>query len=307
MLDSASKTILGATGPNSMAIANKNNINNLENNEILDLRDGDLKQIDTFPRNFRLFDNYSAEKYEHAKTMGAAQDPIQGNEPSSGTPFASLQTQIQQGMGLHEYRKGIFAKHIEEIYRDDYIPQIAKALLNGADFLSELSFDELQYVTECVVRNTANDRVKDMILAGETPTPEAMELLKNVIREDFKGKGNKHFISILKDEMKNIKIKVKVSVAGKNKDLVGMTDKISGLVRFVMSTYNPQTNSFTALDDPRIAKWVNQINELLGLDPIDFTPTPNKPQSTTLSPIQGPQSTTPSPIQGAQSQPVYGQ
>ena len=63
MLQSASKTILGATGPSSATIANKNNTNNLENNQILDLGDGDLKQIDTFPRNFRLFDNYSAEKH----------------------------------------------------------------------------------------------------------------------------------------------------------------------------------------------------------------------------------------------------
>src|SRR3990167_9375865 len=115
MLDSASKTILGATGPGSTTIARKNNTNNLKNNEILDLGDGDLKQIDTFPRNFRLFDNYSVEKEIHAKNIGAAEDPLQGAEPTAGTPFASLQAQIQQGMGLHDYRRGIFAKHIEEI------------------------------------------------------------------------------------------------------------------------------------------------------------------------------------------------
>ena len=39
MLDSASMTILGATGPNSSTIAQKNNTKNLENNDILDLAD----------------------------------------------------------------------------------------------------------------------------------------------------------------------------------------------------------------------------------------------------------------------------
>jgi len=300
IIDSASKTILGATGPNSISIANKSNINNLENNEILDLGDGDLKQIDTFPRNFRLFDTYSAEKDEHAKTIGAAQDPLQGHEPTAGTPFSSLQAQIQQGMGLHEYRRGIFAKHIEEIYRDDYIPQIAKAITEGVEFLAELSLDELQYVTECIVRNTTNERITEMVLAGETPTQDEMELLKDLIREDFKKKGNKHFISILKDRMKGIKLNVKVSVAGKSKNLANMADKVSGLVRFVMSTFNPQTGGFTALDDPRIAKWVNQINELSGLDPIDFTPPANKPQSMA-------QPMTPSPIKAQLPQPAYGQ
>lgn len=265
MLESSSKTILGATGPNSSTIATKSNTNNLENNEILDLGDGDLKQIDTFPRNFRLFDNFSIEKETHAKNMGAAQDPIQGAEPQSGTPFASLQAQIQQGMGLHDYRRGIFAKHIEEIYKDDYIPQIIKEITEGSEFLSELSLDELQYVGECLVRNEVNKRIKDMILAGETPTEETKATLETILREDFKKKGNKHFITILKGEFKGMTLGVKVNVAGKAKNLGRVTDVIVNILRFVIAG-NP-----LALGFPATWELVNQTIENAGLDPIDFS------------------------------------
>src|SRR3990167_8183821 len=265
MLDSASTTILGASGPSSSIIATKNNTNNLENNEILDLGDGDLKQIDTFPRNFRLFDNYSIEKHEHAKDMGAAQDPIQGAEPQSGTPFASLQAQIQQGMGLHDYRRGIFAKHLEEIYKDDYIPQIVKKITKGAEFLSELSLEEMQYVTDSIVTIESNKRIKELVLKGEVPTQETIELFKETIRENFKKKGSKHFVKILKDEFKGLTLGVKVNIAGKSKNLGKATDALVNIIRFAFS--NPQ-GFMAVMQIPGMSGAFNQVVEYAGLSPV---------------------------------------
>lgn len=266
MLTSASKTILGAVGPTSALIAQRNNTDKLENNQILDLGMSDLKQIDTFPRNFRLFDNYSAEKHEHAKEIGAAQDPLQGIEPNAGTPFASLQAQIQQGLGLHDYRRGIFAKHIEEIYTDDYIPQIVKAITKGSTFLSELSLDEFQYVSDCLVRNMTNDMQKERVLSGELPlSDEEKTIFEDQIREDFKRKGTKHFLEILAGEMKGVQLSVKVNVAGKQKNLGKSTDAIVNILRFVMSGNSP------ALGFAGTWELINQVIENSGLDPVDFS------------------------------------
>ena len=268
MLESASKTILGATGPNAATIVTKNNINNLDNNEILDLGDGDLKQIDTFPRNFRLFDNFSLEKDEHAKQIGAAQDPLQGTAPQSGTPFASLQAQIQQGMGLHDYRRGIFAKHIEEIYKDDYIPQIIKKITQGATFLSELSLKELQYVSDALVENEAQKMIKERVMNGIDVTQEEVEAHKEMTREQFKKKGNKHFIEILKGEFKGVALNVKVSVAGKSKNLGRAMDVVVNIFRFASA--NPQ-GFMATMQIPGMAASFNQIIEYAGLSPVDFS------------------------------------
>lgn len=299
MLDSASKTILGATGVGSSTIAQKNNINNLSNNEILDLGDGDLKQIDTFPRNFRLFDNFSAEKSIHAKEIGAAQDPLQGVEPSSGTPFASLQAQIQQGMGLHDYRRGIFAKHIEEIYKDDYIPQIIEGITKGVTFLSELSLKELQYVADCVVRTESNKKIKEMVLNGEIPTPEEIKLFGDTLREDFKKKGNKHFIEILAKEMKGISLGVKVVVAGKSKNLGKALDVVVNIFRFAFS--NPQ-GFLATMQIPGMSEAYNQIIEYSGLSPVDFSDMSKAQEMMAQQAQPAPQ---PSPIQPKVAEPIY--
>ncbi len=268
MLDAAAKTILKATGPNSATIANRNNLRDMDNLSIVDAGDGDLGQVDTFPRNFKLFDNYSLEKDMHAKELGAAQDPLQGAEPTAGTPFASLQAQIQQGMGLHDYRRGIFAKHIEEIYKDDYIPQIIKNLTQGKTFLSELSLEELQYVSDCMVRNQVAHEQNERVLNGELPMDDQeKQEFEQHIRDTFKQKGSKHFIEILKGEFKGISLAVKVSVAGKSKNLGKAMDVVVNIFRFAAA--NPQ-GFMATMQIPGMAASFNQIVEYAGLSPVDF-------------------------------------
>jgi hypothetical protein len=264
MLDAASKTILGATGPTSGEVASKNNVSNMDNLEILDLGMGDLKQIDTFPRNMKLFDDSIARWEAHAQQMGAANDSIMGNSPASGTPFKLQELVTNEARGLHDYRRGIYAKHLEEIYKDWIIPHIQKKICDGHKFLSELSLEELQYVTDCIVTNTANQRIKEMVLAGEIPTEEEIELFKTIVRDDFKKKGNKHFIEILKGEFKGTPLGVKVSIKGKSKDLSAKTDKLVNVFRQIL--VNP-----AVLKIPAIGKIFNDILESSGLDPADFS------------------------------------
>lgn len=265
MLDAASKTILKASGVDSSSIANKNKVRDMDNLQVIDVGQGDLAQVDTFPRNIRLFDASVMEWETHAKNIGAAQDPIQGIEPTAGTPFASLQAQIQQGMGLHDYRRGIFAKHLEEIYIDWIIPHIQKKICQGTTFLSELSLEELQYVGDCLVRNEANKFITERILNGEVVAPEEVDAYKQQVREEFKRKGNKHFIEILKNEFKDVPIGVKVSIAGKSKNLGKATDAIVNILRFVVSTNSP------ALGFAGTWELINQVIEQSGLNPVDFS------------------------------------
>jgi hypothetical protein len=268
MKDAASKTILLALGQNSATIAQRNKIQDMDNLEIIDGADGDLKQVDTYPRNLAIFEK-SVQSWEaHAQQMGAANDAIMGESPASGTPFKLQELVVQTNQGQHEYRRGQYAKHIEEIYNDDFIPKIAAKITQGAKFLSELSLEDLQYVTDCIVTSEANKKIKEMVLNGEVPTNEEIEAFKEITREQFQKKGSKHFIEVLKGEFKGIRLNVKVSVAGKSKNLAQMTDKIVNLFRFAFS--NPQGFAQT-MQIPGMAKSWNQILEFSGLSPADFS------------------------------------
>ena len=279
MLDAASKTILKTTDP-TLAAKHRSGLKDLDNLEMLELMEGrDVNQLDTFPRNISLFEK-SVNAWEiHARDMGGAQESLQGKEPTAGTPFASLQEQVRQGMGLHEYRRGKFAKHLEEIYKDDFIPQIQKKITEGSKFLSELSLKELQYVSDCLVRGEYKKYADSLVFSGENPpTPEEKQAFEQKIRDDFKKKGNKHFVDILKGEFKDSPLAVKINIAGKQRNLAAMTDKIVNIWKFAFS--NPDGFA-KVMQIPGMAEGFNDIIEFSGLSPVDFVGVEKMAQPTT--------------------------
>lgn len=264
MLDAASKTILKTTDP---GLASRNNLKDMDNLEIVQMQMGtDIVPLDTFPRNLVLFDNAIKEWEEHAHSMGAASEAVMGDSPNTNTPFRLQQVVIQQGLGLHEYRRGQYAKHLEEIYQDWIIPHIEKKITQGMTFLSELSLEEMQYLTDCLVTKLANEKAIEMVINGEDAEtiPAAVEQFKELVRSEFKKKGSKHFIEIIKGEFKGLKFKVKVSIKSKSKDLSARVDGLVNVFRQIIA--NP-----AVLTIPSIARIFNDIIESSGFDPADFT------------------------------------
>ncbi len=292
MLDSASKTILKATGNKSATIAKRQKIKDLDNLEIIDVGEGDLGQVDTFPRNMQLFDKSVALWEAHAQQMGAANDSIMGQPPTAGTPFKLQELVTSESHGLHDYRRGQFAKHTEEIYKDWIIPHIEKKICEGSTFLSELSLDELQFVAEGVATYESNKRIKEMLIAGKEVTSDAQKMMMDLTKEEFKKKGNKHFIEILKGEFKNCPLSVKVSVKGKSKDLSAKTDKLVNIFRQII--VNP-----AVLQIPAIGKIFNDILESSGLDPADFSGITKEQIANTQTSGNPQPGAVPSPIQPA--------
>ena len=284
MLEAASKTIMGAIGANSSTIANKNKLRDLDNLEILDLEDGDLKQIDTYPRNIALFEKSVEEWENHAQRIGAATDPLLGESPASGTPFRLQERVVMEGKGLHEYRRGKIATFVDEIYKDWIIPHIVKEIQKGQEFLSELSLDELQTIAENVVENETSRLIKDRILAGELVFKEEVEDFKIRVREQFMKEGNKRFIKILEKELESAPVDVKVNIVGKQFDLAGKVDKLVNVFKVVVQ--NP-----AILQNKEMSKLFNSILESSGLSPIDYgsfiTGTPQ------MAPTQMPQQMNP--------------
>ncbi len=264
MLDAAAITLLKTTDP---AVTQRQKVRDMDNLEVIDLAPGtDISQVDTYPRNMALFEKSIGEWEAHAQQMGAANDAIQGKQPTAGTPFKLQELVTQESHSLHDYRRGQYAKHLEEIYKDWIIPYIEKEIVNGAKFLSELSFDELQFVSQKVIEYESKKAQKEFVLnnGGVAMTPEQVKAFEAKTSELFKKKGSKHFIEILKGEFKDTELAAKVNIAGKQKDLAGRVDKLTNVFRAILS--NPYM-----LQAPPIAKLFNQIIEASGLDPIDLS------------------------------------
>jgi len=263
-LDSASKTIIITDDP-TVAAKHPAGMKDMDNMEFLEYEKGSQVQVlDTYPRNISLFERSVADWEAHAQRLGSATDPLLGESPTAGTPFRLQERVVMEGKGIHEYRRGKFAKWVEEVYKDWIIPYIVKQITQGAKFLSELSLEELQMIAENVSIIERNKYIKEKILSGKAVTQEQAEAYGLLKQEEFMKGGNKRFIEILKDELKDISVKIKINVAGKQKNLLEQADKLSNVFRTIAS--NPQI-----LQIPSMNKLFNQILTTSDLEPMDFT------------------------------------
>lgn len=274
MLDIASKVIFQTTDP---AFANRNKTSDLDNGEILvNAPETTLTQINTQPVNIVVFENSVKEWESHAQQMGAASDTILGEQPTSGTPFKLQELVTQEAHSLHEYRKGKLAIFFDEVFRDWILPDIANEITADHEFLASLDLDELQTVADNVVTQESNNYAKEMVLQGLDYDPQKVQAYGQQVRNEFM-KSSKKFIQILESDLKGVPLSVQVNIAGKQKDLSGLTDKLVNVFRQIIQAPG-------ILDDPRMAKIFNQILESSGLSPIDFYQKPAPQQNNAPAP-----------------------
>ena len=277
MLDTASQILYKTT---DQAFAKRNKMAELQNGEILVLREGaDIGQIDTAPRNIAVFKDSEFGYAEHARQMGGASEVSLGDQPNAGTPFKSVEAQLFENNSLHKYRQGKIAVFMDEIYRDWLIPGFAKEITNGIKFLSELSIGEIQDLAEKVSQSVANNFAINQILDGLDYNPEEVALKKERAKQDFVAGGRKRFIEILKGELEDVPLKVVTNIAGKQKNLSAITDKMVNVIRQIIAT--PQIRQ-----DPELLKWVNGILEYSGLNTLGLSPAPAPEGSQSTEPLK---------------------
>lgn len=283
MLNSASKTLFFSDDPQ---FKTRNNLKGVENNQVLNVQEGrSISQLDTYPRNVAVFNDSIERFWQHAQVLGSAPEALMGEAPNSGTPFKLYEAQQIEGKGMHKYRQGKLATFMDELYRDWILPHLATEIVKEQNFMAELSASEMQVVADSILTNEANDFKKRMILSMQDIDEDMVNLYKDQIRADIVKKGNKKFFKILKDEMKDISISVMTNIAGKQKNLALLTDKLVNVLRQYIAT--PQIRQ-----DPEMTKLLNTILESSGLSPIMFGPAPAQamamaqPQGGATSPMQ---------------------
>ncbi len=282
MLEAGSKTLLYSDDP---TYTTKNKIQDMDNLEMTTIEDGKrIFQVPTTaPTSVTLIQNAVNEWYQQAQTSGDATNSLMGVEESSGTTFKGQERLIAQGKGPHDRKRGKRAKFIEEIYRKMIIPKMTKKMLSGKTFLAELSMDELNWVSEQIaICETKKEFMKKMF-NGELVTKEMQDTMVEDMKKKILKKGSKHLIEILKDEFKDVAIEIGINIAGKQKNLANISDKILSIFQFIFA--NP-TAFQQSMQIPALAKSFNDIIEYSGLNQVDFSSLLSAP---ILQPQQAPQ------------------
>lgn len=278
MLDVASLMVL-QTGDKTLE---GKKLTNLDKGTILRYTETPISQVVIQPYNKGAFDNAVAEWERQAMTMGSATEGSLGKNPSSGTPFALQNLIVQEGKGLHDYRRGKIATFVGELYRDWILEYLVAEMNKGDKWLEELTVEEMQWVAEKIAINEVNKMLLQTIINGEDLIQGETEIVEEIARENFLNSGNKKFLEILKDDLKDIPVDVEVNIVGKQKGLTEITDKLVNIFRTVISA--PQI-----LQDKGMADLFNQIIEASGLNPVDFSSfsrqiaQPTQPQATAVA------------------------
>lgn len=269
MLESASKVPLVT---DDETYTNVNQIQDMENLEVTTVKEGRyIKQVPTAASgNIQLYQNQIDQWFEHAQRVGAAFDPLVGKEPVSGTTFRGQERTVAQGRGPHDRLRGKRAKFIEEIYRDDILIKIRQEILRGKKFLASLTADEMNWVADQLATKHANSKIKERLQDFDKPMlqEEEKQQLISVFKENFFKTGNKKLIEILREDFEDVDIKMGINIAGKQKDLAGLSDKLLSIFQFVFA--NPQGFQ-QAMQTPGMSKAFNDILEFSGIDQTDFS------------------------------------
>lgn len=291
LLEAGAKNVLYTDDPQ---YTNRQKIVDMESNEITTIADNKrIYRVPTEnPVSVQLFEKSVNEWFVNAQLIGSAQDPLLGRQSFSGQTFRGQATLLNEGKSMHEYRRGKFAKFIEQVYRKMIIPDIKKEILKGKKFLTTLTSEEMQWVGDRIAENKANRAIIDSIF--DNKQPEDRTILVQRFKDEFTKKGNKHLLEFLKYEFKDIEILLDIDIVGKQKNLSELSDKVAEI--FKMAFTNP-ANFQAVMQIPGMSQAFNDILQYSGISEVDFASLPKLPQpapqlppsANSLQPPQPPQ------------------
>ncbi len=107
-----------------------------------------------------------------------------------------------------------------------------------------------------------------MVLAGKRPTRQQQDVMIAELKQANIKKGNKQLLKILKGEFQDIEVRMGIDVAGKQKDLANLSDKLLSIFQFIFA--NP-AGFQQAMQIPALAKSFENILEFGGMSIGDFS------------------------------------
>jgi hypothetical protein len=267
LLEAASKVPLWT---DDETFTNRNEIQDMENLEMTTIKEGRrIGQVPTAaPANVALFQNAVDGWFQFSQYSGSSFDPSLGKQAVSGTTFRGQDQVVQQGKGPHDRLRGKRAKFIEELYRCRILKDIKNEIVKGKKFLATLSGDEMQWVAGELAVKDWNKQFAEKALTGQDFVDgEKEQFIENRKQEIIK-LGAQHMLEILKDEFRDIEIRMGINVAGKQKDLQALSDKVLSIFQFVMS--NPVAFQ-QGMQIPGMSDAMNNILEYSGVNQAEFS------------------------------------
>lgn len=188
-----------------------------------------------------------------------------GEAPTAGTPYSQTALLNQVANSPFEYQREVWGIFLNEILNDWILPHVKKRILKKHDLVAEYTEDELETIDEDIANFNIRPQFISAVLAEEEVTQESIDLLKQLEKEKLaKSFGNKREFSIPAKWL-DVDGKITANITGELKNKAAMLQSLDSVFAKLISTYNPQTGTFAALEDPILSKVFGSIVEMAGI------------------------------------------
>lgn len=216
-----------------------------------------------------------------------------GEAPTAGTPYSQTALLNQVANSPFEYQREVWGIFLNEILNDWILPYLLKKIKKEHVLVADYTDEELTVIDKAIHTENVVKMAKEKLLKGELVTPEDQMGVQNSVNEALSSFGNKREI-IIPDKFLEVEGKLTANITGELKNKQAILQSLDGIMKTIVSTFNPNTGTFGALEDPRLAQVFGQIVEMSGA-PVSFAALKGtaKPTGTAPAPVPSPASVSP--------------
>ena len=188
-----------------------------------------------------------------------------GEAPTAGTPYSQTALLNQVANSPFEYQREVWGIFLNEILNDWILPYVKKRILKAHNLVADYTPEELEMIDEDLANYDVNPQIVDMVLADEPISNEVVSVLKEANKQARnKALGNKREF-VIPAKWLDIDGQITANITGELKNKAAMLQSLDSVFAKLISTYNPQTGTFAALDNPVLAKLFGSIVEMAGI------------------------------------------
>jgi hypothetical protein len=216
-------------------------------------------------------------------------DANTGEQPPSGTPLGQTQILNQVANSPFQYQQEVWGIFLNEILNDWVLPHLKKRILKDHNLVSDFSEEELDMIDNDIASMHANNAVVEKILAEEIVQEGEPQAMYEAAKKGLTRYGKKREIKIPKGYL-DIEGKITANITGELKNKGAILQSLDSVFKTVISTFNPQTGQYAALQDPVLKKVFAQIVEMSGVpfSSVQLSSTGGQPTSMTAQATTAP-------------------
>ena len=276
-LDFASTFVLQSSSKN---LKGKNVLTKMAKGTIIKTDDGKpISGVDMTPQSLGFLGNYMVQWQEQVDRAIGVYAVKTGESLPSGTPYVLGQMLNNQAQLPFDLRQEEFANFLGQIYKERIIPFFITQIKKKESLSLKFDPEELKRFDEDMTTYRADREVVEKYLeGGYDEVPPAMRftvmdderagLIERFGFELKRGKGRREVSGFPESYWDDVKNAVYVDIVGERRNKNAVLQSVSTVLMQYLQ-FKPQLDQ-----DKEARKLFNQIVQLAGLEPIDFSESP---------------------------------